>query len=98
MDFIQHIAEYATEGVLALVVIGQIRLWIAHFKLREELARDYVRESDLMARVSAVDVSVTDLRKRVEEEMAEMRRTTTRILELVAEIRGKSNVQGNAYG
>lgn len=83
MDYLQHIAEWATEGVLGLVVLGHIRLWVAHFKLREEIARDYVKNTDVMGRFEKVDI-----------QMDELRRTTTRILELVAEIRGKTNVHG----
>jgi hypothetical protein len=83
MDYLQHLAEWATEGVLALVVIGQIRLWLAHFKLREEMANDYVKKDEVVNRFEKVDV-----------QMDELRETTMRILELVAEIRGKTNVHG----
>lgn len=83
MDYLQHLAEWATEGVLALVVIGQIRLWLAHFKLREEMANDYVKKDEVVNRFEKVDVQMDELRK-----------TTTRILELVAEIRGRTNVHG----
>jgi hypothetical protein len=83
MDYLQHLAEWATEGVLALVVIGQIRLWLAHFKLREEMANDYVKKDEVVNRFEKVDIQMDELRK-----------TTTRILELVAEIRGRTNVHG----
>jgi hypothetical protein len=83
MDYLQHLAEWATEGVLALVVIGQIRLWLAHFKLREEMAKEYVKKDEVVKSFEKVDVQMDELRK-----------TTTRILELVAEIRGRSNVHG----
>jgi hypothetical protein len=83
MDYLQHLAEWATEGVLGLVVIGQIRLWLAHFHFREEVANDYVKKDEVVNRFEKVDIQMDELRK-----------TTTRILELVAEIRGRTNVHG----
>lgn len=98
MEYAQHIAEWATELVLGLVVIGLIKLWKSHYDLRLEVAREYVKNADLAQRVTSVDSSVIELRRKMESDMGEMRRDITRILELVAEIRGKTNVHGTASG
>lgn len=89
-EFFQTIGIWATEGVLAIVVLGVIRLWFAHFKLREELASQYVKKDDLASSIQGGNQRM----ERIESEMGELRKTTTRILELVAEIRGMTGAHG----
>jgi hypothetical protein len=77
-----------------MVVLGLIRLWAAHFSLREEIARSYVKKDDLTSSIAAVGQRM----ERVEGDVTELRKTTSRILELVAEIRGMTNVHGAIGG
>lgn len=95
---LQPLALWAIEGILGLVVVGLLVLWKSHYEFKVEVAREYLKKTDLRERVSGIDSSVIELRRKMESDMGEMRRDITRILELVAEIRGKTNVHGTASG
>lgn len=95
---LQPLALWAIEGILGLVVVGLLILWKSHYEFKVEVAREYLKKTDLRERVSGIDSSVIELRRKMESDMGEMRRDITRILELVAEIRGKTNVHGTASG
>lgn len=97
-QYIQELTVWATEGILALVVLGLVRLWLAHFKLREEIARDYVKKSDLGEHMASLDTRVERLQERFEKDMADVRTSSARILELVAEIRGRTNAASYGNG
>lgn len=95
---IHPLVLWAIEGILGLVVVGLLTLWKSHYDFRLEVSKEYVKNADLAQRVTSVDSSVIELRRKMESDMGEMRRDITRILELVAEIRGKTNVHGTTTG
>lgn len=81
--YFESIAIWATEGVLGATVLGQVYLWKSHYDFKTHVANEYVKSSDLMAKVNKVDTDIGEVRK-----------TMSRILELVAELRGANNGSG----
>lgn len=76
-EFFQSIGIWATEGVLALVVIGHIRLWFSHLNFRTEVAKTYATQEEL--RILFAEQK-TDLHA--------VKETVERILGMVHEIKG----------
>ena len=79
--FFESIAVWATEGVLAITVLGQIYLWKSHYDFKTHVSDNYVKSGELMSKVNGLDTDIKEVRK-----------TMNRILELVAELRGSNRV------
>ena len=79
--FFESIAVWATEGVLATTVLGQIYLWKSHYEFKTHVSDNYVKSGELMSKVNGLDTDIKEVRK-----------TMSRILELVAELRGSNRV------
>lgn len=94
MDYLQNIAEWATKFAVGLLIWSNIHLWRSHFNFRQEVTEKYVRAQDMTQRFNAIDNTIDGLRKDVKNDLDAVRATTTRILELVAQIRGQINVHG----
>jgi hypothetical protein len=94
MEYLKHIAEWATEGAVAMLIWSNINLWRALYAFQKDIAEKYVRAADLSPRLNAIDATIEKIRSEQKTDLDAVRATTTRILELVAEIRGKTNVHG----
>lgn len=76
-DFFQTIGIWATEGVLALVVVGLIRLWFSFLNFKTESAKTYATQEELRLLFAE---QKTDLHA--------VKETVERILGMVHEIKG----------
>lgn len=76
-EFLKSIFSWATEGVLTLVVVGVIRLWLAHLKFREEVAKTYATQKELRL-----------LFAEQKSDLHAVKETVERILGMVHEIKG----------
>lgn len=96
MQFTSNFQEWAVEGSITAILLAHIRLWFAHFKLREEVATKYVPKNDTT--ISDLATGLKELRTKMETDNAKMQETITHILEYVAEIRGRLNARPNSNG
>lgn len=99
LSFTDSFLLWASEALLLAFGTGLIRLWFAHMKLREELAREYMRREDLVPLMTqhgnditqvraAMESDITQLREMVERDMSQLKKSLEAMLGMVHEIRG----------